>query len=280
MADEPSASDREASMREIIVEQFGAELAYKEGELTQIEDRIRLAKLMLQRLRMGVLAQHYGSAGFYPSELDYSQDNVGTQGSWAAFEEAVVKESEAKDEPVEESDKIDVSKESTPLDSCAPEKEQESKEVTVKEEPMESESVVNGEPMDHQENTVSTPERVQPVCVHTDSSKSHDQTVKSHDQSVLSREQPALLLDKSISSPDQDSRFYRKKRIIVGNTSQYLDPSSQCGGSTHKWMAYVRGSQAEPDISHFVKAVRYKVTLSLTHALLAQLMCLHCTVEF
>ncbi len=243
MSSEPP--DKEASMRSIIAEQFGAELTYKEAELTQIEDRIRLAKLMLQRLRMGVLAQHYGSAGFYPTELDYSQENIGVQSSWDNFEEAAIEGPEVKEEePIDElNDKdADVSKESTPLESCASEESKISEEVKIKDEPMESEEVVNGTLIDTRDNSMTTPTttRIQPVC------PPPDPPLKSHDQSH----------DKEELSSDLESRFYRKKRIIVGNTSQFLDPSSQCGGSTHKWMAYVRGSQSEPDISHFVKAVR------------------------
>lgn len=237
------SKDREASMRSIITEQFGAELAYKESELTQIEDRIRLAKLMLQRLRMGVLAQHYGSAGFYPTELDYSQENIGTQGSWDSFEQAALRGADDKEEPSNELS-TDI-KDSQP-DTAPPESEgnllseemdvKSSQETVVKEEAMDSEPVINGP---HMDSLTSAPVRVQPICLPpVPASKSHDQ---SHDQ----------------TTSDQESRFYRKKRIIVGNTSQFLDPSSQCGGSTHKWMAYVRGSQSEPDISHFVKAVRY-----------------------
>ncbi len=245
MANESADDDKTASMREIISEQFGAELTYKEGELTQIEDRIRLAKLMLQRLRMGVLAQHYGSAGFYPTELDYSQENIGAQGTWNTFEQAAAQGPEVKDEPKpidELEEDPTVSKESTPPEeSCVSDESKQCDQVKVKEEPMDTDDVMIGSLMDTQDNSVSTPVRVQPVAtLPIPSLKSHD-----------------LSHDTQDTSSSQESRFYQKKRVIVGNTSQFLDPSSQCGGATHKWMAYVRGSQSEPNISHFVKAVKY-----------------------
>jgi transcription initiation factor IIF auxiliary subunit len=57
------------------------------------------------------------------------------------------------------------------------------------------------------------------------------------------------------------SRFYVRKRVIVGNTSQYV---GQPGGKapTHKWMVYVRsgdgadGSEAG-DLSEFIQRVRF-----------------------
>ena len=121
--------------------------------------------------------------------------------------------------------------------------------MKVKKEPgVDVNKVLNGPLMDVQDSSVDTLPRIQPVATLPDPPpKSHD---LSHNKLEL--------------SSSQESRFYRKKRIIVGNTSQFLDRSSQCGGATHKWMAYVRGSQSEPNISHFVKAVRYCVGVTLS----------------
>ena len=51
----------------VINRQFGEEIASKEDELQRIDDRIQLAKMMLYRLRLGILAQQYGLSGFYYS---------------------------------------------------------------------------------------------------------------------------------------------------------------------------------------------------------------------
>ena len=53
------------------------------------------------------------------------------------------------------------------------------------------------------------------------------------------------------------SRFYVKKRIIVGNTSKYisLDMRESNDKSTHKWMVYVRGPPEDPRIERFIKKV-------------------------
>ena len=53
------------------------------------------------------------------------------------------------------------------------------------------------------------------------------------------------------------SRFYLKKRIIVGNTSKYIsiDSREDNDKSTHKWMMYVRGPPEDPHIDRFIKKV-------------------------
>uniref|UniRef100_A0A2C9M171 YEATS domain-containing protein 2 n=1 Tax=Biomphalaria glabrata TaxID=6526 RepID=A0A2C9M171_BIOGL len=56
---------------------------------------------------------------------------------------------------------------------------------------------------------------------------------------------------------DRRSRFKIKKKIIVGNVSKYIpvDHREANDMSSHKWMVYVRGPRATPDISGFVKKV-------------------------
>ena len=53
------------------------------------------------------------------------------------------------------------------------------------------------------------------------------------------------------------SRFYIKKRIIVGNTSKYIsiDRREDNDKSTHKWMVYVRGPPEDPNIDRFISKV-------------------------
>ena len=53
------------------------------------------------------------------------------------------------------------------------------------------------------------------------------------------------------------SRFYVKKRVIIGNTSKYIPPDrrEEKDKSTHKWMVYVRGPPGDPNIETYVKKV-------------------------
>ena len=245
MADEAPAGSNSSSMsdqmtsstlRGVIREQFGVEMVYKEGELEQIEDRIRLAKLMLQRLRLGVLAQHYGVAGFYPTALDYSKENVGVQETWDVFEKEFIDRQKREDD---------------------------TDEVALVQEDECSVSIVTNEPLTlTKKDAASPPLETAPG----------DEEVNVSNGLVVNDSQMDTCLPTANLAPEtkpsvnerdpshnEFSRFYTKKRIIIGNTSQYLTPDAQQieDGSTHKWMVYIRGSQEEPDISHFVKAVRF-----------------------
>lgn len=53
------------------------------------------------------------------------------------------------------------------------------------------------------------------------------------------------------------SRFYVKKRVIIGNTSKYIPPEKreEYDKSTHKWMVYVRGPPEDPHIDAYIQKV-------------------------
>lgn len=54
------------------------------------------------------------------------------------------------------------------------------------------------------------------------------------------------------------SRFYDKRHVIVGNTSQYLKKSLRTTDEvSHKWMIYVRGSPNEPSLESYIKSVTF-----------------------
>uniref|UniRef100_A0A2A4K180 YEATS domain-containing protein n=1 Tax=Heliothis virescens TaxID=7102 RepID=A0A2A4K180_HELVI len=48
-------------------------------------------------------------------------------------------------------------------------------------------------------------------------------------------------------------------RIVIGNTSKYAPAASRADRSTHKWLLYVRGPAAAPDLSAVVTAVRVRL---------------------
>ena len=74
---------------------------------------------------------------------------------------------------------------------------------------------------------------------------------------------PSVKQDHCIDdSQDADSlsdinmtRFYITKRIIVGNTSQYLLSTMKGDPTTHKWMVYVRGPPEDVEINQFINSV-------------------------
>lgn len=278
--EEPVTNERLQHIRNVIQEQFGSELTYKEEELENIEDRIRLAKLMLQRLRLGVLAQHYGVAGFYPTALDFSEENVGVQSSWESFEQEFLKR------PSPEEDVT-----TTGISHGAQDEEKAVATTTYSHKPLqsvgESSSYVIGKMVRDKKEFVlgPVPVRKQDTATPPTSVVAKDTSQLAEVNSNTNGEIPSpLALNQSMvtiaphpTPPPSDihatptppppppakvevTRFYSKKRIVVGNTSQYLHPASvqeQGDGSTHKWMVYVRGPHDDPDIANFVKAVRF-----------------------
>ena len=286
--------DAERTVAAVVWEQFSAEVASKEKELEHIEDRIALAKMMLKRLRLGILAQHYGMAGFAPLPLDYSEENVGVQPSWEAFEKGVLEDQRSGSEGCEENPHNEPC-------SCNP---SDCKEVASQDDTQSSscgssnikEATQNGSrsstcDLTDCKKAASQSSRCDPSdCKKASQAVSQSSTYGSSavemeyfdyaveleagcDAPEHNSQLPLLSknnVPKTLAphQPDENSkdpshtdisRFYSKKRIIVGNTSQYLDPTvRQSGeGSTHKWMVYVRGPSEEPDISHFVRAVRF-----------------------
>lgn len=61
--------------------------------------------------------------------------------------------------------------------------------------------------------------------------------------------------DSVLPSDINMSRFYITKRIIVGNTSQYLLSTTKSDPTTHKWMVYVRGPPDDCEINQFISSV-------------------------
>ena len=64
-------------------------------------------------------------------------------------------------------------------------------------------------------------------------------------------------LDKPDLLTDNESRFYVKRKIIIGNTSKYILPDQREGNdrSTHKWMVYVRGPKDDGELQSFISKV-------------------------
>ncbi|CAG8657747.1 45343_t:CDS:2, partial [Gigaspora margarita] len=59
---------------------------------------------------------------------------------------------------------------------------------------------------------------------------------------------------------DNGSRFYIKRRIVVGNVSKWITPEkrdSSLRKYTHKWMVYVTGPPHDLNITPFIRRVRF-----------------------
>ncbi|KAJ2307150.1 hypothetical protein IWW54_004486 [Coemansia sp. RSA 2705] len=59
--------------------------------------------------------------------------------------------------------------------------------------------------------------------------------------------------------PARESRFHVIRRVMLGNTSQFVDPARRPPGkerSTHKWTLYIRGAAADESIGGFIRKAR------------------------
>ena len=276
----------------VINEQFGEEIACKEEELQRIDDRIQLAKMMLYRLRLGILAQQYGLSGFYPTE-DYSIENVGVQASWNSFEseflnsqqeeqqkqhEEGVEEAKVKGEEMEEGERegsVSEKREESTSDLCegvasvtsSALSSQGPSEVGEEDSDSAAESqLVCASVGERKKSSLLNDVRKRSPSAYESNLTSSGATCSSMNlddegsmQETQCTEGPAETNLYSPHIPASLARFATKKRVIVGNTSQFLDPSarSSIDGSTHKWMVYVRGPSEDADITLFVKAVRF-----------------------
>ena len=283
------------AIRTVINQQFGAEVAYKEAELQRIDDRIQLARMMLHRLRLGILAQQYGLSGFYLTE-DYSKENVGAQVSWNNFESDFLDSRQQEQEEVVQKREVGAGgggREVGGIDSSAVsglKREESTPEfyegATTSAESSVQSSRVPSEAGDDDIGTTAD-SRLPPEIAGSSSRKVSSllndlrRISPTADSSVASSSTSARAAGGVVSEvadltwggqceedptgpsssclPANLSRFATKKRMIVGNTSQFLDHSarSTIDGSTHKWMVYVRGPREEPDITSFVRAVRF-----------------------
>ena len=55
-----------------------------------------------------------------------------------------------------------------------------------------------------------------------------------------------------------------KQELVVGNVSKWLEGEGEREGmATHKWMLYVRGGKANPDLSAVVSRVEVRLLYSL-----------------
>ncbi|RKO84994.1 yeats family-domain-containing protein [Blyttiomyces helicus] len=64
----------------------------------------------------------------------------------------------------------------------------------------------------------------------------------------------------SVSKSAEGSRFYVKKRIIIGNVSRYIPVGKRDAGMEkyqYKWMVYLHGPPLKKDVTSFVKKIRF-----------------------
>lgn len=269
------------------------EIAYKENELSTLEERILDTKVQLHRIRLVVLAQEFGQIEALPDgdPAYLSQEETGLSGSdkvgtsWCKFEQQFLLSAQHSTsasqtatpatgstasshmgdqdspEPSEHSDE-EISEEEVEKEEDKVEKEEDKN--GVKESPMDVMSPVVREPFDLNMSDLNTIFSM--PCLDKEKASASLVSDLFYSPSLSNAEQPSSIPIHSFAGTStsqlhgmQGSRFYTKRRVIVGNTSQYLIKSLRSGSesSTHKWMVYVRGVPGEQSLHNYVRAIRF-----------------------
>ena len=282
-------------IEQIIHQQFGFEIHLKEREIDMIDERIRQAKSMLDRLRACVLAKYYGT-----SELKGDR-TVGSKGEFCPKRSARYR---VKQAGLPRTETQTVTTNSSPCKSEPKDSFEAKKPAAI--ETLISNGMVNYEfetkkpietersnfAVQNNSKTLLSTEKQDNLTVSlnndVDLAKTSGEGLKfssassasahqsqanepKHSSNRLtcsvakthSREERLLSATrshsnaKSMSVTCTGSRFYLKKRVIVGNTSKYIsiDSREDNDKSTHKWMVYVRGPPEDSHIDRFIKKV-------------------------
>ena len=281
----------------IIRQQFGFEIRLKEREIDMIDERISQAKAMLDRLRACILAKYYGTSELRGSrtgaKLDrgefgpkrsarnrvkqpgYSRTETATTTS-SSYQSGPRDSCEAKKpariEPFINNGKfVDYEFETKkPFEAGSGDFLVNSESNTLLSTPKQDKLTVRFH--DNVNLTRALGKQLKPSSEETPALAQQNQVNKPNRSSIEiahngvkthSSEGNPLNAIRSPSSAASmsvtctGSRFYLKKRIIVGNTSKYIpiDSREDNDKSTHKWMVYVRGPPEDPHIDRFIKKV-------------------------
>lgn len=204
----------------IIKDQFSLEMKNKEHEIEVIGQRLNEARRMMDKLRACIVANYYANAG-QPKvpEASKSDPSVFNHPAIKRFLESPSRSSSPLNQTSETPSQVQSETESLSQHGEAGDRETDSGRE-------------DGTPRERRpgrntgKDTFGVPTSIeQHVTFHT--------------------------------TGEEASRLYMKKTIVVGNVSKYIAPDKreENDQSTHKWMAYVRGSRKEPSIDHFVKKV-------------------------
>ena len=179
-----------------------------------IEDHIRHTKLLLQRLRLGLLVQNWD----HKVPVTLTERSI----SWAEFEKQFT---------------------STTNNG-------HTHDVHT---PLEQDSIPNHTSSNH---TATCSTETNSLATSMEYDQSRDESCdQSRDESC---DQDQVLPIPTESTRDEEtSRFYISRRVIVGNTTVYLDKSIRQSELTHKWMAYVRSDLKDPPLHTYVSAVKF-----------------------
>ena len=275
----------------IIRQQFALEIHLKEREVDLIDDRISQAKAMLDRLRACVLAKYYGSSEHRGTrttaygKLGSRDDGRDRRKSARNLAKRVEFPRIPAQNPTKETISVTSSMQCTSETSDSFETSSDlylvdgknalgvaNGDLVLKSDNRSLMLLKKQENCNNPGNVINTSEeKFEPTLLHQmgKEDQANELNPESHDgitqncvkPNSTEENPPSAIGSLSSATPmavaSTGSRFYIKKRIIVGNTSKYIsiDRREDNDKSTHKWMVYVRGPPEDPNIDRFIKRV-------------------------
>ena len=247
----PCTQDHNERIRAVFTKHIAEEVMYKEKELASIEEQILNTRVQLHRIRLVILSQEYGLnlTGQEPGE-SLEKDLGETTASWRDFEQRFISEQSL----VESSEPPSCV--GTPL-SSNPHSHEPSEHGSDDER--DGVDILDEEMRDENNGREPSAVDIDPFDINMAELNSVLSTEEENVRTPVIFSALSSSLAKPSSESNNESRFYTKRRVIVGNTSQYLERSFRfdSDSSTHKWMVYVRGTPGDQPIHTYVRAVRF-----------------------
>ena len=226
---------------DVINKEFDSEVECRLSEAHLIQQRIKESRELIHRLRYAVLASYYNDPGILEnSECTVESDDEGRQPL-----SRLMAERQWESNALQQDDSVanDLSEMATTFSDTQfilspPDSPSGSLPFNIESsQPSVNPSIVSSLTASPVASSVVTPMLGSPSL--------------RHDHSTDEIQDGDSLLASDINI----SRFYITKRIIVGNTSQYLLSTTKGDPTTHKWMVYVRGPPEDGEINHFINSV-------------------------
>ena len=227
---------------EIVNKEFDSEVEHRLSEAHLIQQRIKQCRELLHRLRFAVLASYYND----PSLLE--------SGECVADSEDEVRQ---------------------PLSRLMAERQWESNALNQQDNIACNDLSELATTISDGQFVISPPDSpsgLLPFNIESSHNSVNPSVVSSLTASPMASNAVTPMVGSPIASVKQDhgiddsqegdslsdinvTRFYITKRIIVGNTSQYLLSTMKGDPTTHKWMVYVRGPPEDVEINQFINSV-------------------------
>lgn len=228
---------------DIINKEFDSEVECRLSEAHLIQQRIKESRELIHRLRFAVFASYYND----PTLLENSECTAESDDEVQQPMSRLLAERQWESNALHQQDDL------TANDQELSEMASTFSEVQFIVSPPDSPSGSLMYNMESSQNSIN-PSVVSSLTASPMTSNTVTPMLGSpkHDLSGIDEGQER---DDVLASDINISRFYITKRIIVGNTSQYLLSAMKGDPTTHKWMVYVRGPPEDGEINQFISSV-------------------------